>query len=118
MIKYPNGTNTVMKKEKNMGEEINEALGFDDEDDEENEAKDERQDQTEENPDDRSFLIAVLLWAFLGVLGIHRFYTGHYVLGVLYLLTAAFCGIGWLIDGILLLTGAYSPKKGKFTDDF
>ena len=39
-----------------------------------------------------------VFWALLGTLGVHRFYLGHIGWGVLYLLTGAFCGIGWFID--------------------
>ncbi|MFY9591443.1 MAG: TM2 domain-containing protein, partial [Bacteroidales bacterium] len=68
------------------------------------------------NPKDKSFLVTVLLWAFLGGLGIHRFYLGHIGIGVLYLLTGALCGIGWIIDIILLVTGGLQPKGGKYID--
>lgn len=44
-----------------------------------------------------------LAWVFLlffGLQGIHRFYLGgrHIGWGIAYLLTGAFCGIGWLVD--------------------
>ncbi|MBP8993358.1 MAG: TM2 domain-containing protein [Bacteroidales bacterium] len=68
------------------------------------------------NPKDKSFLVTVLLWAFLGGLGIHRFYLGHIGMGILYLLTGALCGIGWIIDIILLVTGGLQPKGGKYID--
>jgi TM2 domain-containing membrane protein YozV len=64
-----------------------------------------------------SWTAAILLCFFLGVLGIHRFYLGHIGMGVLYLLTGGLCGIGALIDFILLLTGGLKPKNGKFKDD-
>ena len=67
---------------------------------------------------DRSLIVAVLLWFFLGLLGIHRFYIGHIGMGVLYLLTGGLCGIGWLIDGILFLTGGLKPRNGNYTDNF
>ncbi len=67
---------------------------------------------------DRSLIVAVLLWFFLGLIGIHRFYLGHISMGVLYLLTGGLCGIGWLIDGILFLTGGLKPKNGNYTDNF
>ncbi len=45
----------------------------------------------------------ILIWVFcvfLGFYGIHRFYLGgpHVKWGVIYLLTGAFCGIGWIYD--------------------
>lgn len=65
---------------------------------------------------DKSFFIAILLWAFFGLLGIHRFYLGHIVIGIIYLLTGGLCGIGWIIDGILFLTGNLKPRRGKYID--
>ena len=69
-----------------------------------------------ENKTNKSFFIAMVLWFFLGLLGIHRFYIGDIGIGVLYLLTGALCGIGWLIDGVLLLVGYLKPKDGDFSD--
>ncbi|MCO6495869.1 MAG: TM2 domain-containing protein [Bacteroidetes bacterium] len=71
---------------------------------------------TESSPNDRSFVITILLWLFLGTLGLHRFYLGHIGIGILYLLTGGLCGFGWLIDGILLLTKQLKPKNGNYTD--
>ncbi|NIA22445.1 MAG: NINE protein [Anaerolineaceae bacterium] len=41
---------------------------------------------------------AYLLWFFLGFLGVHKFYLGKPVLGVLYACTLGFLGIGLIID--------------------
>ncbi|PSR14228.1 hypothetical protein C8255_24410 [filamentous cyanobacterium CCP3] len=47
---------------------------------------------------------AYFLWAlgFLGVSGLHRFYTGQIVLGLLYLFTFGLFGMGQLIDLVLV----------------
>ena len=63
------------------------------------------------NNEDEDILIAVILWFFLGILGIHRFYLGHYGMGILYLFTGALCGIGWIIDGILFIFGGLKRKN-------
>jgi TM2 domain-containing membrane protein YozV len=61
----------------------------------------------------KSQAIAIGLWFFLGMIGVHRFYLGHVGIGILYFLTLGLCGIGWLVDGILFLTGDLQPKNGK-----
>lgn len=47
--------------------------------------------------------IAFLLCVFLGVLGFHKFYEGKVGAGILYLLTLGVCGVGVIIDAIILL---------------
>ena len=45
-----------------------------------------------------NYNIAWILLTFLGPLGIHRMYMGKWITGILYLLTGAFLGIGWIYD--------------------
>ena len=47
--------------------------------------------------------VAFFLCLFLGPLGIHKFYEGKIGMGILYLLTAGICSIGWLIDIFVIL---------------
>jgi predicted RNA-binding Zn-ribbon protein involved in translation (DUF1610 family) len=61
----------------------------------------------------KNWLVTLLLCFFLGGIGAHRFYTGHTVLGIVYLLTLGFCGIGALIDLILILCGTYTDASGQ-----
>ena len=47
--------------------------------------------------------VAFLLCFFFGLLGVHKFYEGKIGLGILYIFTGGLCGIGWLVDLIMLL---------------
>ncbi len=60
----------------------------------------------------KSRLAALLLVLFLGILGIHRFYVGKVGTGLLFLLTAGFFGIGWVIDLILIVCGVFRDRRG------
>ncbi len=45
-----------------------------------------------------NYTIAWVLLTFLGLLGVHRFYMGKWVTGIIYLCTAGLLGIGYLYD--------------------
>lgn len=61
---------------------------------------------------DKNRLVALLLCFFLGYLGIHRFYVGKIGTGILWLLTAGIFGIGYVVDLILIIAGAFKDKDG------
>jgi TM2 domain-containing membrane protein YozV len=44
------------------------------------------------------YSVAWLLLMFLGLLGLHRFYLGKWVTGIIYLVSGGLLGIGWLYD--------------------
>jgi len=52
---------------------------------------------------------AILITFFLGGLGVHRFLTGKIGTGI----TGGVCGIGWLIDFIMVIMGKYTDKNGN-----
>ncbi len=59
----------------------------------------------------KSPVAAAILCLFLGWLGIHRFYLGKIITGILYLLSFGLMGFGVALDSILML-GAWA-KDGK-----
>ena len=66
----------------------------------------------------KSFLATELFCFFLGVLGIHRFYTGYVGLGIAQLLTLGGCGIWAFIDLISISIGKYRDANGQELDDY
>jgi hypothetical protein len=60
----------------------------------------------------KDWLTTLLLCFFLGVFGIHRFYTGHTVIGVVQLLTLGGCGIWALVDFIIIIVGSFKDASG------
>ena len=62
---------------------------------------------------DKDWTVLLILSILLGGLGVDRFYAGSIGLGILKLLTAGGCGIWWLIDIIMLVTGNYKDGDGN-----
>lgn len=58
-------------------------------------------------------LIALLLVIFLGVLGVHRFYLGYPLIGIIQLLTIGGCGIWATIDFFRIIFGSLKPSRGR-----
>ena len=59
------------------------------------------------------FLPTVLLALFLGQFGIHRFFTGQYITGLLQLITLGGCGIWALIDIIMICFNKFRDSQGR-----
>lgn len=59
-----------------------------------------------------NWLVTLLLCFFGGTLGLHRFYAGKIGTGLLFLLTVGWCGVGYLIDLILIAVGSFRDKAG------
>ncbi|NLW19918.1 MAG: TM2 domain-containing protein [Clostridiales bacterium] len=66
-----------------------------------------------ESRSDRRRWVAFLLCLFMGHWGIHKFYLGRIGLGLLYMFTFGLFGIGWLVDLVLILTGAARDREGR-----
>lgn len=56
--------------------------------------------------------IALFLCVFFGWLGIHRFYEGKVVTGILYFFTIGVFGIGWIVD-IIRIALKPNPYRTK-----
>ena len=69
-------------------------------------------DLTTSTVDKNTALICCIL-GFVTVGGIHRFVTGHIVLGVVYLLTGGLCLIGTIVDLVNILNGSYRDAQGR-----
>jgi hypothetical protein len=65
------------------------------------------------NGPEKSWLTTLLLAFFLGYLGVHRFYTGHTLFGVIQLVTCGGFGVWWAIDIILILMGKYTDAQSR-----
>jgi TM2 domain-containing membrane protein YozV len=63
----------------------------------------------------KSQVVALILCALIGGLGIHRFYLGYTWQGIVQLLTLGGCGVWALIDLIRIITGDLQPKDGSYS---
>lgn len=63
----------------------------------------------------KSQVIALVLCALIGGIGIHRFYLGYTWQGIVQLLTLGGCGVWALIDLIRIITGDLKPKDGNYS---
>ena len=54
-------------------------------------------------------LFIVLSWPF----GAHRFFLRRYAYAILFIITIGGCGIWWIIDFILIVTGSMKDDIGK-----
>lgn len=66
----------------------------------------------------KSFLATEIMCLFLGVLGVHRYYTGYIGLGILQTLTLGCCGIWTFIDLIFISLGKYKDAQGNELEDY
>lgn len=70
------------------------------------------QQPNQSNGKQSDWLVTLLLCAFLGGIGAHRFYAGKIGSGIVQLLTLGGCGIWSLIDLIMVLCGKFTDSNG------
>ena len=68
--------------------------------------------KTTETKDSRWLTCFLLCW-FVGVFGIHRFYTGHRGTAIIQLLTLGGCGVWAFIDLIVIAMGNFKDSEGN-----
>jgi TM2 domain-containing membrane protein YozV len=65
------------------------------------------------NDEQKPWMMTLILCLVAGTLGVHRFYVGKTGSGVAMLLTVGGCGIWWLIDLIMIVTGKFTDGQGR-----
>jgi len=66
----------------------------------------------DEQKSPKGFVPALILCILLGGLGVHRFYVGKVVTGILMILTLGGLGIWTLIDLIRIAVGSFKDRNG------
>lgn len=62
----------------------------------------------------KSWFVTFLLCLFLGLLGFHRFYTGHRIIGILQLFSLGGGFIWLIVDFISILLRTYKDSDGHY----
>ena len=67
---------------------------------------------TEPGISEKNFVATLILCILLGWLGVHRFYVGKWVTGIIMLLTVGGLGIWSLVDLIMIATQTFKDSDG------
>lgn len=60
----------------------------------------------------KSIVLALALCFLVGYFGVHLFYVGRRKQGYLYLFTIGLCGVGWLVDLVMIIIGQFKDSRG------
>ena len=66
----------------------------------------------------RKRLVALVLCIFLGYLGIHRFYVGKWITGLIWMVTGGIGGLGYLFDLIVIIIGSFKDSEGYVVSEW
>lgn len=69
--------------------------------------------QLTNQPEQKDFMVALLLSIFVGSIGVDRFYLGYIGLGIVKLITFGGCGVWTVIDIILIAMGKLPDADGR-----
>ncbi len=63
----------------------------------------------------RSVALAYVLWiaGFFFIAGLHRFYTGRWISGLIWLFTGGLCGVGQIVDAIFIPRMITDADEGR-----
>ncbi|MDE0708615.1 MAG: NINE protein [Candidatus Poseidoniales archaeon] len=64
-----------------------------------------------------SVFVAYVLWLPFGWLGIHRFYTGNVITGLIWMFSLGLFGIGWFVD-LFLVPGLVAAANQRNQQNF
>lgn len=68
----------------------------------------------EETISEKNKLVAFLLAFFTGPFGLHNFYAGRALRGVLYIITGGFLFVGCIIDLVMIAMGKFKDGQGNY----
>ena len=60
----------------------------------------------------KNIVVYMLLGLLLGAMGVHRFYAGKWVTGIIYCVTFGLFTVGLLYDGLVLVFGTPRDSAG------
>ena len=66
----------------------------------------------------KDFFKTIVICAFFGMFGIHRFYTGYTKIGLIQMFTLGGCFIWWIIDLLAMCFNKYKDRYGNELDEY